>query len=298
MPLKIYHAKTLAQADGADTTVVRPIDWNTDLVTSMATARLLGRTTAAAGAIEEIAASNGLSLTALSLGLNPSAVWLEGLQGTATATAGLVQGANLTTTMTQVSTTVAAGKVQQVRVRVANQLASPGGATCDVIVTNGTLTYYLAMGLAIPLGTAQDIIEGLYLPAGWRVSALANMDGALSLVVTGLEATAPTTPAALGLLFGSNLTTTLGTIGTAVAANRIQKLKVRATNTGLLAAAADLAINNGATTLYLATGIMIAPGTAQDLCDDLILPAPWRIQGRASAAANIDMVATGQETAA
>ncbi len=297
MPLQINHAFVSAVADGADATLIRPSNWNAALTATMATAKILGRTTTATGAVEELGLTNGLGMASTSLYLNPSAIWLGGVQGGATT--GVLNAANLTTTLTQITTTVAAGKGQKLNIRVANQLASAGGATCDIAVTNGTLTYYLVKNLRVDLGTAQDIIEDLYLPAGWRVSARASIAGALTIVATGLETTAPTTPIGSGLLFGSNLSTTLGTIGSAVAAGRIQRHKVRASNVAANSAGTlDLAINNGTNTFYLVQSLMIAAGTAQDVIDDLILPATWRIQARASAIAGLDLIVTGQEIAA
>ena len=297
MPLQINHAFVSAVADGADATLIRPSNWNAALTATMATAKILGRTTTAVGAVEELGLTNGLGMASTSLYLNPSAIWLGGVQGGATT--GVLNAANLTTTLTQITTTVATGKAQKQKIRVANQLASAGGATCDIAVTNGILTYYLVKNLLVDLGTAQDIIEDLYLPAGWRVSARASAASALTIVATGLETTAATTPVGSGLLFGSNLSTTLATIGSAVATGRMQKHKLRASNVdGTNAAALDLAINNGTNTFYLIQSLIIAAGTAQDVIDDLILPATWRIQARASAAASLDLIVTGQEIAA
>ncbi len=297
MPLQINHAFVSAVADGADTTLIRPSNWNAALSHTMATAKILGRTTTAVGAVEELGLTNGLGMASTSLYLNPSAIWLGGVQGGATT--GVLNAANLTTTLTQITTTVATGKTQKLKIRVANQLASAGGATCDIAVTNGTVTYYLVKNLRVDLGTAQDIIEDLYLPATWRVSARASIAGALTIVATGLETTAPTTPIGSGLLFGSNLSTTLGTIGSAVATGRMQKHKLRASNVHATSAASlDLAINNGTNTFYLVQSLIIAAGTAQDVIEDLVLPATWRIQARASAATSLDLVVTGQEIAA
>jgi len=297
VPLQINHAFVSAVADGADATLIRPSNWNAALTATMATAKILGRTTTAVGAVEELGLTNGLGMASTSLYLNPSAIWLGGVQGGATT--GVLNAANLTTTLTQITTTVATGKAQKQKIRVANQLASAGGATCDIAVTNGILTYYLVKNLLVDLGTAQDIIEDLYLPAGWRVSARASAASALTIVATGLETTAATTPVGSGLLFGSNLSTTLATIGSAVATGRMQKHKLRASNVdGTNAAALDLAINNGTNTFYLIQSLIIAAGTAQDVIDDLILPATWRIQARASAAASLDLIVTGQEIAA
>ena len=297
MPLNINHAFVSAVADGADATLIRPSNWNASLSHTMATAKILGRTTTAVGAVEELGLTNGLGMASTSLYLNPSAVWMGGVQGGATT--GVLNAANLTTTLTQITTTVPTGKAQKLKIRVAHQLASAGGATCDIAVTNGTLTYYLVKNLSVALGTAQDIIEDLYLPATWRVSARASAASALTIVATGLETTAATTPVGSGLLFGSNLPTTLGTIGSAVATSRMQKHRVRASNVdGTNAAALDLAINNGTNTFYLVQSLIIAAGTAQDVIEDLILPATWRIQARASAATSLDLVVTGQEISA
>ena len=64
MTFSLKHAFQSAKADGADTSVVRPSDWNAEHTLSMATDRLLGRTSAGAGAVEEISVGTGLSLTA------------------------------------------------------------------------------------------------------------------------------------------------------------------------------------------------------------------------------------------
>lgn len=54
MTLEIKHAFVSGKADGVDMTLVQPSHWNAALSTSMATARILGRTTAGTGAIEEL----------------------------------------------------------------------------------------------------------------------------------------------------------------------------------------------------------------------------------------------------
>jgi len=63
MTISAKHLFQSAKSDGADATVVQPGDWNDEHVLSMATARLLGRTTASAGAVEEISVGNELTLT-------------------------------------------------------------------------------------------------------------------------------------------------------------------------------------------------------------------------------------------
>lgn len=69
MAISITHTFVSGIADGADATLVRPSNWNAALTTSMATGKLLGRTTAAAGAFEEITPSADLTFTAGALGI-------------------------------------------------------------------------------------------------------------------------------------------------------------------------------------------------------------------------------------
>lgn len=73
MAILITHTFVSAKADGGDATLVRPSNWNAALTTSMATGVLLGRTTAAAGAFEEITPSGDFTFTAGALALvNPA----------------------------------------------------------------------------------------------------------------------------------------------------------------------------------------------------------------------------------
>ena len=69
MAISLKHAFTSAQTDGADTSLVRPSNWNADHVLTLATASLLGRTTAGTGAAEEITVGTGLTLAATTLAM-------------------------------------------------------------------------------------------------------------------------------------------------------------------------------------------------------------------------------------
>lgn len=61
MTISITHLKVAGGSDSANSQSVQPSDWNAGLVTSMATNRLVGRTTASVGSFEEI--SVGATLT-------------------------------------------------------------------------------------------------------------------------------------------------------------------------------------------------------------------------------------------
>lgn len=54
MTVSLKHSKVSAKADGLDTSLVLPSDWNAEHALTMATSRMLGRTTAGVGAVEEL----------------------------------------------------------------------------------------------------------------------------------------------------------------------------------------------------------------------------------------------------
>jgi hypothetical protein len=69
MTISLKHAFTSAKADGPDSTQVQPSNWNAEHTLTMATSRLVGRTTAGNGAAEEIAVGANLSLLGGTLNL-------------------------------------------------------------------------------------------------------------------------------------------------------------------------------------------------------------------------------------
>jgi len=67
MAISLKHNFQSAIADGGDTSLVQPSNWNAEHDLTLATSRLIGRTTAGTGAAEEISVGTGLSLSAGSL---------------------------------------------------------------------------------------------------------------------------------------------------------------------------------------------------------------------------------------
>jgi hypothetical protein len=67
MAISLKHNFQSAVADEGDTSLVRPSNWNAEHDLTLATSRLVGRTTAGTGSAEEISVGTGLSLTAGSL---------------------------------------------------------------------------------------------------------------------------------------------------------------------------------------------------------------------------------------
>ena len=92
MAISLKHLFTSAKADGPDSTLIQPSNWNAEHVLTMATARLLGRTTAATGATEEISVGTGLTLSAGSLSVTTSTY--QPLDADLTAIAALVSAAD------------------------------------------------------------------------------------------------------------------------------------------------------------------------------------------------------------
>mgnify|MGYP000364245254 CR=1 FL=1 len=97
MTISLKHAFTSAKGDGADTTLVRPSNWNAEHTLTCATGKMLGRQTSGTGAVEEISAStymmgllNTASLTALQVALGLPTTGDAVLTFKTTATSGWV----------------------------------------------------------------------------------------------------------------------------------------------------------------------------------------------------------------
>jgi hypothetical protein len=70
MAISLKHSFTSAVADEGDTSLVRPSNWNAEHTLTLATSRILGRTTAGTGAAEEISVGTGLNLSSGSLSVS------------------------------------------------------------------------------------------------------------------------------------------------------------------------------------------------------------------------------------
>lgn len=83
MAISLKHAFASGKADGPDSTLIQPSNWNAEHVLTMATARLLGRTTAGTGAAEEISVGTGLTFASGSLSVDAELAALAGLTSAA-----------------------------------------------------------------------------------------------------------------------------------------------------------------------------------------------------------------------
>lgn len=70
MAISLKHNFTSAVADEGDTSLVRPSNWNAEHDLTLATSRLVGRTTAGTGSAEEISVGTGLNLSSGSLAVS------------------------------------------------------------------------------------------------------------------------------------------------------------------------------------------------------------------------------------
>lgn len=70
MAISLKHNFQSAVADGGDTSLVQPSNWNAEHDLTLATSRLIGRTSAGAGSAEEISVGTGLNLSSGSLAVS------------------------------------------------------------------------------------------------------------------------------------------------------------------------------------------------------------------------------------
>lgn len=119
MTVSLKHKFTSAKTDGADTSLVRPSNWNDEHDLTLAASKLLGRATASTGAAEEVAIGSSLILDAATQTLKRAA-----LTGDVTAS----ENSNSTTIANSAVTTA----------KIAN-----GAATLAKLDTTGTSGYVL-----------------------------------------------------------------------------------------------------------------------------------------------------------
>lgn len=91
MSISLKHAFVSGKADGSDSTLVQPSNWNAEHTLTMATARVLGRTTGGTGVVEELTVGAGLTLGSGSLTANVTTV--AGRTGAVTLAVADVSGA-------------------------------------------------------------------------------------------------------------------------------------------------------------------------------------------------------------
>lgn len=140
MTLSVKHKFVSAIADGADTTVVRPSNWNDTHDILMATASILGRVSAGSGTVEELTASEVKTLLSIAAsdvsGLPTFGTAASQNTGTSGANVPLLNGANTWSAQQ----TFAAGTITTSQPLTVTQTWNAGGVTFTGLLANFTDT--------------------------------------------------------------------------------------------------------------------------------------------------------------
>lgn len=94
------------------------------------------------------------------------------------------------------------------------------------------------------------------------------------------------------------LTTTLTDITAATPAGKVRTYDVRYANVGVADAYADLVLTDGVTVINRAKNYPVpyqAVGSAPDIEQGVVIPAGWKLRGKASANAAVEASVTGVE---
>lgn len=100
MAIELKHKFTSPKADGPDSTIVQPSDWNDSHDITLATGKLVGRSTAGTGAAEEITPSANLALSGGTLDLAANAAITGNFQADGSVSAGGAPSASAQLTVT------------------------------------------------------------------------------------------------------------------------------------------------------------------------------------------------------
>ena len=158
MTISLKHTFQSAKADGPDASQVQPSNWNSEHDLTCSTAVILGRTTASTGAVEELTAGTGITLSSGSVSVTAG---LYAASGANTDITALDQDVTITATGTIAANTIGYRGLPQNAQNGAYTfaLADAGkhvysvnsGAQAITVPTNATT--------AIPVGTAITVVN-------------------------------------------------------------------------------------------------------------------------------------------
>ncbi len=191
----VKHVFTSAASDGADATLVRPSNWNADhTFTVAATARLLGRATAGAGAVEEIALGAGLALSGTTLNTAVTVKKLGVAHSNSTVTL-----STITDGTSAWSHSVVAGKSYTFKVIGNYQTAA--------LTTGAKLAVTATTAVGTVAGSAWGAIGQATVATGLEATIYSVVSGAAGTFVLTSGVTAINSPHNIGMEFVFNCTT-------------------------------------------------------------------------------------------
>lgn len=197
MAVEVKHKFVSAKADGADATVVRPSNWNDDHDLTLASGRLLGRTTAGTGAAEEIAAGTGLSLAGGTISLGATSVTAGSYGDAATVAAFTVDAQGRLTAAGGASITPAAiGAAASSHAHVAADVTDFAEAVDDRVAallvagSNITLSYNDGAG-TLTIAAAGSATDLSYTASTRVLASSTGADATLPLFSSGDAGLAP-----------------------------------------------------------------------------------------------------------
>lgn len=180
MTVSLKHTFQSTKDDSGDTTIVQPSNWNEEHVLTCATARILGRTTAGTGVVEELSVGTGLSLAAGSLAVGTVPV-PNGGTGATTLT-GYVKG-NGTSAFTAVATVPTSDLTGTLGAANGGTGLTSAGTSGNVLTSNGST--WVSSAPAVPAWT--QISSAAFVAAGTTFSSIPTTYQDLLVIVYDVE---------------------------------------------------------------------------------------------------------------
>lgn len=189
MAVSLKHTFQSTVPDGGDTSLVRPSDWNAEHTLTLDTGKLIGRSTAGAGAAEEISIGTGLSLSGGTLSNTQSTTLTPGTTATSGGAAGqimfdtgsvLQESSNLVWNNTNGGLTVSSIANPTIPSLTINGASNYTGSTLSGVQITGTAGQFSCNPTTLTVGEFVTIsgtlggtgsITGYANPTTYRISA-------------------------------------------------------------------------------------------------------------------------------
>jgi hypothetical protein len=273
MTVSLKHTFVSAIADAGDATLVQPSNWNAEHTLSMATNRILGRTTAGTGSFEEITVGAGLSLSGGSL--------TSTTMGTVTSVTGTAPVVSSGGTTPAISMPVATGSVS-------GYLSSTDWTTFNG-KGSGTVTNVT--------GTAPVVSSGGATPAISMAAATGSVNGYLTstdwTTFNGKGSGTVTSVAALTLgTTGTDLTSSVVN-GTTTPVITLNVPTASASNRGALSSTDWSTFNGKQALLVSATNIKTINGSSILGAGDLTVTAAGAVPNGTQTGTNAEAIGLG-----